>query len=101
MEKKKIKPPKLPAGFRSLRSEANVKEDKNKIQEYDDRPSISFSETELPEIVDWKVKGKYKITILVEMNGTRIEDYGRNKDKTCASFRVDAVSVDQSQEKEK
>lgn len=98
--KKNIKPPKLPTGFRSLRAEKDIKEKKSEPVEYDDRPSIGFSERELPEIKDWKIGETYEITIRIEQTATRIEDYGSKKGLICSSFRIDAVSFD-SEKKEK
>lgn len=63
--------------------------------EYDDRPSISFKENELPEIKDWTVGKEYDVKIRVKMMDSGINEYGREEDKgkIRAGFRVVAVGV--------
>lgn len=63
----------------------------NKKETYDPRPCFSISETDLPEIKSWTIDGKYKLEIEVEMRGIREEDYGNNKGKKVAEFRISKV----------
>lgn len=71
------------------------------------RPSITFSERDLPEIADWKPGERYALVLEVEMNGIANEpDYSQMKpvglgeaQKTLpkilrGSFEVKAVGVD-------
>lgn len=66
--------------------------------QWDNRPTISFSEAELPELKDWMLNGKYRLEVEVEMTGTRIEDYGSNKGKATGTFRVTKIGVDATKE---
>ncbi len=58
---------------------------------FDDRPRIGFSETELPEIKDWKNKGKYTLVIEVEQVGSHVSEHGPDTGKIKADFRINAV----------
>ena len=61
----------------------------------DIRPCIQFSEVELPEIKKWMIDGKYKLIIEVEMKGIREAEYGANRGKKVADFRVTKVGMNQ------
>lgn len=67
----------------------------NKSGKYDPRPTIDFSETDLPEIKNWTIDGKYKLTIEVEMRGINEREHGNDKGKKFASFRVTKVGVEE------
>lgn len=69
------------------------KEVKFSDQGYDERPRISFSEKEIPEIKDWKIKGKYILEVEVEQTGTRISDYGNDKELIKADFIITKIGV--------
>lgn len=65
-----------------------------KTREIDPRPSFTITVDELPQIKEWSVGKKYTLEIEVEMTGSRIEDWGENKDKLTASFRVSGIMED-------
>lgn len=86
------KAPKL----KTLKSEAvEPKHSELESRKYDPRPCISFSETELPQIKQWPLDGKYQLTVEVEMKGIREESYGPNKGKVVGEFRVTKVGVEE------
>jgi len=66
-----------------------IKESKMEIY----RPSIEFSELELPEIKDWKIGEKYKVIMEIEQVSVKKKDYGPNKGKICAEFKVHKIGI--------
>lgn len=75
------------------------KEVKSKQDEtYDARPCIDFTEKELPEIKNWEVGKKYIVELEIEQTGIRVMEYGENKGKMSASFRISKVGVEDSEE---
>lgn len=56
---------------------------------------VRFDEEDLPELVNWKVGGKYKLTLEVEQTsmskGDEFSNYEKSKPKTSASFKVLSV----------
>ena len=87
-KKKQKKAPKMNV----LEKEKTTKEVKNET--FDARPSIYFNEKELPAIKDWSVGKTYKVEIEIEQTGMRVIDYGENKGKIEATFRVSKVGVE-------
>lgn len=73
---------------------------KSTSKEWDNRPSISFSESQLPEIKKWNVGEKYVLEVTVEMNGIRQEDYGEEKGKYVGNFKVTSVKAEEEEEEE-
>lgn len=71
-----------------------VSKGKDKPEQYDDRPELSFSEDQLPESKGWNLKDDYYLVLKVKMIGNRIEDYGQNTGKVVSRFKVLAVAVD-------
>lgn len=53
-------------------------------------PSFSLTETQLPEAKDWQVGKKYTLEVEVEMVGSNINEY--SKDKTV-SYRFNITKV--------
>lgn len=52
------------------------------------KPSIRLTQKELPAIKDWKVGGKYTITLKVEQTSAeKDDDYGDEKG-LCARFKI-------------
>ena len=93
-----MKPPKM----RSIMKHAPKKSEKEKkesrmeeSEEYkeDLRPQITFTEQQLPEIKDWNVGKKYSITLEMEQISARTDDYGHNKGKQSASFKITKVGT--------
>jgi hypothetical protein len=70
---------------------------KSSISDYDERPNIRFTETELPDIKNWAISKKYKLVVEVEMNGIRKEEYGSNKGKITGDFKVIKVGVEEKE----
>ena len=63
--------------------------------------TISITETELPEIKEWKIGEEYEISIKIKQTGMRIEDWGKNKGKVVAQFEIiEMESEDEDDEKE-
>jgi hypothetical protein len=60
--------------------------------DYDDRPTITFTTKELPEIKKWEVGKKYDLEVEVEMIGINKDEYGEKG--TTGRFRVTNVEVD-------
>lgn len=54
------------------------------------RPTISLRQSELPEMKDWKVKGKYKLEIEVEMTSIGSDEWEKTK-PIRGSFSVTSV----------
>ncbi len=57
--------------------------------------TVRFDEDELPELVKWRVGGKYKLTLEVEqISMSKGDEYEESKEKpkTRASFKVLSVS---------
>ncbi len=66
----------------------------------DPRPSFCISEDVLPAIKDWKTKGKYKLEIEVEQVGSRVSDYGDDKGKLVADFKISGIMVEGDKKEE-
>ncbi len=62
---------------------------------YDNRPRLSIDETELKDVKDWKVKGKYKVVMELEMMGSHIMDYGKDKGKIKGEFKVVGIGLEE------
>ncbi len=58
--------------------------------------TVRFDEDELPELVKWKVGGRYKLTLEVEQismsKGDEYAEESKEKPKTRASFKVLSVT---------
>lgn len=67
---------------------------KNGKREIDPRPEFSVNETTMPQIKDWSVGKKYRFEIEVEMVGSRIQDWGDDKGKQTASFKINGIMED-------
>ena len=73
--------------------------EKNKSERViDPRPEFSVIEEVLPAIKDWSVGKKYMLEIEVEMTGSRIEDWGDDKGKLKASFKISGIKVEEEDE---
>lgn len=64
-----------------------------KSRTYDPRPTFEISETDLPEIKKWTIDSQYDLNLKVEMVGINEKDYGPNKGKKCATFRVVSIGT--------
>lgn len=69
-------------------------ESKEKKHTIDPRPRFSVSEEILPAIKEWTTGKKYMMEIEVEQTGSRIEDYGDDKGKLVADFRISGIKVE-------
>lgn len=65
--------------------------DKGK-REVDPRPQFSINAEEFPEIKDWSTGSKYKIMIEVEQVGSEIGEWGDDKGKMTARFKINAIA---------
>lgn len=68
--------------------------EKTGMRTEDPRPSFCLTESVFPQIKDWKVGEKYKLEVEVEQVGSRIDDYGDNKGKMVADFKISGIMVD-------
>lgn len=60
-------------------------------------PSFSLTETQLPEAKDWQVGKKYTLEVEVEMVGSNINEY--SKDKTVSySFNIVKVGAEMDED---
>lgn len=89
MERKLSKPPKM----RKIEMSSAKDQKEEMIAPYDDRPSIYFTEKQLPEIESWKVGEKYKLVLEVEMIGFSKRKRKEENDNTSADFKIAAVGV--------
>lgn len=65
-------------------------------KDWDDRPSMSFTEKECPAAVGLPLKGKIIVEMELELTGTRIEDYGDKKGQSTYSFKVSGIKADKA-----
>lgn len=82
---KMLKPP--------SRKKKSEKESISSYEPYDDRPRLSFKETELPAIKDWSVGKEYELKIKVKMTGSSEMDYSDDKGKIRGDFKITGVEV--------
>lgn len=94
MEKKNFKAPSMKKLTERV---VSPKMEDEKSRTYDPRPVVNFSETDLPQIRKWTIDEPYTLVIKVDMTGIREEDYGANKGKKVASFKVISVGVQESE----
>lgn len=73
---------------------------KNTEREIDPRPEFSVNAEALPAIKDWSVGKKYMIEMEVEMIGSRIQDWGDDKGKLVASFKINGIAADNDEAEE-
>jgi hypothetical protein len=93
---KNMKPPKDAIKMKTLKASAKETEKYGMVakgETYDPRPSFSLSDKDLPEINSWNINNKYTIILEVEMQGIRKEDYGTNKGKNIANFKIAKIGV--------
>jgi|TARA_R110002020_G_scaffold113252_8_gene260611 hypothetical protein len=60
-------------------------------KQYDSRPHLHFTATELPEIKTWVVGEEYELCVKVKQTSTRILEMGKDKGKVIADFTVIGV----------
>lgn len=76
-----------------------VMEGKNKgKREVDPRPQFSVNAEEFPAIKDWSVGKKYKLEIEVEMTGNEIGEWGDDKGKNVARFKICGIMSDEDKD---
>lgn len=85
------KAPKL----RSIPSKVVESKDQHEKEElsYNPQPCIEISESVLPEIKKWNVDGKYKCVVELQMQSIGKNDYGHDKGKMCARFKVTKIGL--------
>lgn len=57
--------------------------------ERDERPTINFDSTEIPEISDWKVGQVYPIIIYAKQTSVHTIEHGNKKGKMEATFKIE------------
>lgn len=84
----KIKPPKKVV-FKKAKKETT---EGPSLSTYDERPRISFTEKQMPDIKD--VKLKEKISLIVEVEATELSeiDWGEDKGKLRVTFKVNSAT---------
>ncbi len=70
-------------------------------REIDPRPQFCISEDVLPAIKTWSTGQKYKMEIEVEQVGSRISDYGDDKGKLVADFKISGIMPDTDSDESK
>lgn len=75
-----------------------VKESKSKsksIEPYSEnpQPNLYLTEKVLPEIKNWEIGKEYDLMIKVKMTGIREQDYGMDKGKVTADFKITQIGV--------
>jgi len=68
------------------------------MDEPDRLPRITLEESDLPEIKDWKVGGKYQLLITVEQMSHGKKEYGDKKGDLESSFKVTKVEAYKTKE---
>lgn len=68
----------------------------SKSKDWDDRPSMSFTEKECPAAKGLALKGKIIVEMELELTGTRIEEYGDKKGQSTYSFKVCGMKADKA-----
>lgn len=85
-----MKPPKLKA------IPSKVERPQEKISKpdnsYNPQPSLNLNEQILPEITDWKIGKTYTLTVEVKMTGIRHSEYGHDKGKASADFKITKIA---------
>ena len=66
-----------------------------KARTHDPRPTFTISETSLPEIKSWNVDKEYDLAVRVEMIGINEKEYGSDKGKKAATFRVVSIGLNE------
>lgn len=94
-EKKEIKRAPKMTTLKTSAKEPSYKEP----QTFDPRPTLTFSEDELPAILDWTMNKKYCLTVEVEMKGIEESDWGASKGKKVARLKVTKVGLEESDDK--
>lgn len=82
-----MKPPKLKKLPESIKSESVKME-----EGFDNRPTFEISEDMLSEVKEWKVGEKYMLMMEVEQTSARVKDYGNDKGKVCATFKITKIA---------
>lgn len=72
---------------------------KNNPDPWDNRPSMTFTEAQLPEIKEWQVGDEYMLCIKAKMTGSRELEYGDDKGKIGADFKMVQVGVMSTEKK--
>jgi len=75
-----------------------VTDSKSKTREIDPRPEFQINADEFPDIKEWSVGKKYKLEIEVEMTGSRIGEYGDDKDKLTGTFKISGIMSDEDKD---
>ena len=62
-------------------------------KDYDSRPHLRFTATELPEIKKWQVGEEYLLCVKVKQTSSRISEMGKDKGKMMADFTAVGVKA--------
>lgn len=65
--------------------------DKSGKREIDPRPEFEVNVEELPDIKEWKTGEKYKIMMEVQQVSSSLGEYGDDKGKLVARFKVNGI----------
>jgi len=68
----------------------------SKSKDWDDRPSMSFTEKEVPAAKGLALKEKIIVEMELELVATRIEDFGSNKGQSTYNFKVCGIKGDKA-----
>lgn len=97
---KDIQPPKMHViPEKKMIKDDMIMEGKSKgMREIDPRPQFSINAEEFPAIKEWSVGKKYKVEIEVEMVGNEIGDWGDDKGKNVARFKICGIMSDEDKD---
>ena len=68
----------------------------SKSKDWDDRPSMSFTEKECPAAKGLALKGKIIVEMELQLVGNRIEEYGDKKGQATYNFKVCGMKADKA-----
>lgn len=59
----------------------------------DNRPTFEVTEDMIPQITEWKVGEKYMLMVEVEQTSVKVKEYGPDKGKVCANFKITKIGA--------
>ncbi len=74
---------------------------KAKTEKIDPRPEFRINAEEFPDIKNWSTGSKYKLMIEVEQVGSEIGEWGDDKGKMIARFKINGIASAEDGKEEK
>jgi len=63
-------------------------------------PTLELTSKQVPEVKDWKVGGKYTITVQIEQTSMNKSQYGSDTESVRCSFKVLAYEIKSGNKKQ-